>query len=111
MISMKVALISVINPASPRDAILPPLGLAYIASYLQKHSSSVKVRVFINSNDIIGRLQGWKPDIVGISSVTQNFNLAINLGKEIKSRFNVPIIVGGHHITALPHTLPDCFDI
>lgn len=51
------------------------------------------------------------PDIVGISSVTQNFDIAESIAKKIKKELDVPIIVGGKHISALPSTLSKTFSI
>lgn len=59
----------------------------------------------------LDELISWKPDIAGISSATENFTDAQNSARRIREELGVPIWIGGSHITSLPHTLPDCFDI
>lgn len=85
-----------------------PLGLLYIASYLKKHIGFDDVIVELENVD---KLIEEKPDIVGISSYMLYFKKAIEIGKKIKKELNVPVILGGPHITSLPHSLPDCCDI
>lgn len=52
------------------------------------------------------------PDIIGISSFTETFEEVIQESKYIKNLDpNVPIIVGGEHISALPESLPESIDI
>jgi len=85
------------------------LGLGYLASYLRKYSDFKEN--YIIEGDGFKKLQEIKPDLIGISSVTQKFNEAVSLAQDLKKQFDgVPIIVGGHHVTALPDTLPECFD-
>jgi radical SAM superfamily enzyme YgiQ (UPF0313 family) len=51
-----------------------------------------------------------KPDIVGISTVTENMNVALEWAEKIKNAIGVPLFIGGDHISALPHTLDPIFD-
>ena len=47
----------------------------------------------------------FNPNIVGISSVTQNFNLAKKYAEFAKGK-NIPVIMGGVHISMLPQSMP-----
>jgi len=86
------------------------LGLAYIASYLRKYSDFREIYI-IESNGM-ANIKRIKPDVVGIYSVTQTFEEACKLARLIKLEYkNIPIIIGGYHISALPNILPDCFDV
>lgn len=105
----KLALINVINDTREIEKSLPPLGLAYIAAYLRKYADLNNIMIIDNAS--IDEMERYKPDIIGISSVSQNFDIATKTAKTIKSMFDIPVIIGGVHITALPHTLPNCFDI
>lgn len=88
----------------------PSLGLAYIASYLRRYSDFKDISIL--EGDVAYKLRKIKPDLIGISSVTQTFKEACSVARLIKSEYkNIPIIIGGHHITALPHTLPQVFDV
>ena len=105
----KLALINVINDTREIEKSLPPLGLAYIAAYLRRYADLNNIMIIDNAS--IDEMDRYKPDIIGISSVSQNFDRAIKTAKTIKSMFDIPVIIGGAHITALPHTIPNCFDI
>ncbi|MDP2726369.1 MAG: cobalamin-dependent protein, partial [Dehalococcoidia bacterium] len=104
---MRVGLQQVIDDRSQVERRYPPLGLSYIASYLGKYGGL---------NDVVFRrdyqeLIAETPDMVGISAVTHNFPRAVHSAQEIKKALKVPVIVGGPHISALPHSLPSCFDV
>jgi len=95
----------------------PSLGICYIATYLKRHlQDEIKIAVidglFENSIEkIIKKIKEKKPDVIGISSTTLEFANAIEIAQKIQKDFFVPVIVGGVHISALPHTLPKCFNI
>ncbi len=85
-----------------------PLGLAYIASYLDKHlDNEVNVSIEVDVEHIIKS----KPDILGISAYTENFPKALRAAERVKKELNIPVIIGGKHITALPSQLKSCFDV
>ena len=102
---MKLALTSVDEVEN-----LPPLGLGYLASYLRKYHDFDNT-IIVDKEDQLGRIKKEKPDVVGISATTIDFNKALNLAEQVKERFDLPILVGGFHTTALPHTLQECFDV
>lgn len=106
---MKILLIDANSLFTP-DFDYIGLGLPSIAAYLREkiHSLSIKI---INKN-IDEELASYLPDIIGISSVSASYKKAIEIA-EICKRFNsnVPIIMGGHHITAMPNTLSQHMDI
>lgn len=104
---MKFTLYRAYNEESPYQRSLPPLGIGYLISYLKKNNPDVEPIFCSRAEDILAT----KPDIIGISSATENFPHAIEVAKKIKEKSKVPIIIGGMHITSLPHKLPDCFDI
>lgn len=82
----------------------PPLGLCYIASYLRKYMGFENV-VIVDKEDPIRRIRKERPDIVGITAASINFLKADALAENIKTEFDVPTIIGGVHITALPNQL------
>ncbi|MFC1674317.1 B12-binding domain-containing radical SAM protein [Candidatus Omnitrophota bacterium] len=86
------------------------LGLAYITAYLRKYSNLKDI--YILEGNVASKLKKIKPDVIGIFSVTQTFKEACQAARSIKAeRPNIPIIIGGYHITALPHMLADVFDV
>jgi len=86
----------------------PPLGLLYIASFIEK---KLGFSDFILETQDISRLMEIKPDIIGISSLSVYFSKAIEAAREVKNKLHIPVIIGGPHISILPHTLPEVFDI
>ncbi len=86
-----------------------PLNLLYIASYLRQHQANIELKVIDciaeklsleKTNHIIKK---YSPDLVGITLVTEFYNSAINLTKNIKQIIpNCKIVFGGLHASALP---------
>lgn len=83
-------------------------GLLYIASSLRERFDCVDIKIIYK--DIEQTLDNFKPQIVGISSVTQNFNIAKKYATLAK-RAECSVIMGGAHISALPHIIPDNVDV
>lgn len=92
----------------------PPLGLLSIATYLiYKRVINKKNLIILDVNlrDPLDLLRYFKPDIVGISSVTTAYPDAVEIGRKIKEKFDTPIIIGGVHISVCPDSLAQPFDI
>jgi len=104
---MKLLLVNAINYRRKIETVFPPLGLAYLASSLKKRYPEVQVKIV--DRDIENAIKDFRPDAVGVSSVSQNFGRAIEVGKLCKS-FNLPVFIGGVHISLLPESLPKAFD-
>ncbi len=111
--TMRLALVTVEWKTPLSTMVYPPLGIGYIASYLREYSDVRDIVVIDGAmkEDVLERIRLLKPDIIGISSTSLEFSNAIQYGLDIEQRFDVPIIIGGPHISALPHRLPRCFDI
>jgi len=88
----------------------PPLGLGYIVNFLKKNMGSSSVECKIVDNKIEEHIDSFKPDIVGISSISQNFNLAKDYA-QISKKKGCKTVLGGIHISSLPHTLPSEVDV
>jgi len=110
MANLKVALIQANNPenVSMTDFLnrsCSSLGILYLVSYGKKYfPEDVE---FILTEEL-----KEPPDLIGISSVTENFSYAKKFAFELKKKFpSVPIILGGPHISALPDSLPQEFTL
>lgn len=103
-----------INPSyQPHWSRCEPTGLLYIASFLK--SKGVKVRILdlniekMNIKESLNYIAKFKPNFVGISSITRQALQAYRLGRAIKKRFtNINLIYGGIHPTFSPE---ECFKI
>jgi radical SAM superfamily enzyme YgiQ (UPF0313 family) len=83
-----------------------PLGIGYVAAYLERSMPGVEVKLSADIEEVIRE----KPDILGISSVSQCFNNALAMAQRAKRDLDIPVLLGGYHISSIPHKLPKCFD-
>jgi radical SAM superfamily enzyme YgiQ (UPF0313 family) len=95
-----------------RGGLFPPLGLAYLASPLLKDGYNVKIidaSSYQYTNDQIYKiLSDFKPDIIGISSVTSSADESYFLANHLKDKIkDVPIIYGGPHTSCFPEMVFD----
>ncbi|MFN4151749.1 MAG: B12-binding domain-containing radical SAM protein, partial [Candidatus Sericytochromatia bacterium] len=85
-----------------------PTSSDYLATYIK--SKMPDVETFIHYD--INKLMEDKPDIVAFSSFTRTYHLAKKYAKQIKQeRPDIPIVIGGHHISSLPENLDINMDI
>ncbi len=97
----------------------PPLGIAYIAAYIRKYfPEKLNIKIIdglvtnLKKEDILKEIKDFKPQIVGISTVTATANFTKELAKDIKTNFkDIFVVAGGPHITALPFDLLPEVDI
>ena len=104
---MRLHLVSDEEQSSDR----PKLGLGYLASYLKKNLPGIELSLSFAKDDLISDIRRIKPDIVGFSSMTHKFNSQIRKAKQVKEKFGLPIIIGGVHISLVPHALPKWIDV
>jgi len=105
----KFLFINAIDPAREIEASLPPLGLGYLASVLREEFGD-DIRFKIINNNVRQEIKRFNPNVVGITSVSQNYNRAIEYARIAKEQ-KLPVIMGGIHITSLPSSLSQEMDI
>lgn len=111
---MKMFLFNIgdVSPSSQffKDA---PLGLGYIKSYFEKYSElRDKIEIKILRKDVWNTIHREKPDVIGISSCTQDYNNAIKYARGLRDGgIQSIILLGGIHISNLPDSLDPVFDI
>ncbi len=103
--STRILLVNAVNPAVEVETRYPNLGLGYLAASVRKHIPDEIITFFIADDNIKKIVAEFKPHLVGISSVSQNYNIALNYSRYFETQ-NIPFIIGGVHITSLPKTLP-----
>jgi len=105
---MKVLLI----PVRRDFAKFLPLGVAYLAAFLEREGYNVKVYdESPNSQPLRNFLEEFKPDIVGISCMTSTYEKSRQFAKEVK-KYNsqISVVFGGIHPTSTSEqTLKDEF--
>lgn len=95
------------KPVSGRQ---PPFGLLFLSAQLKKHNHKVTLLdgYFHSHDSMFSALRKDYPDIVGIGSMTYNWEKAKVLASKIKEMDRgIKIIVGGKHPTVWGET---CFD-
>jgi radical SAM superfamily enzyme YgiQ (UPF0313 family) len=96
--------------------IISPLGLAYLAAVLQEDKIHTRIFDFTvagQNESIFKAIIEEEPDIIGITASTPVFPSARLIAEKI--RIMIPkavIILGGAHVTAMPHQAMEagCFD-
>lgn len=84
------------------DPVFPPMGLLYIASCLEMKNHEVNVLdLNVSSKNLKETLESYKPDFVGITSLSPQFPEAVGIASDVKS-FNkeTVTILGGAHANA-----------
>lgn len=91
----------------------PPLGLGYIASYIKKYGGyDTEIIDFIETqNQLDNAIKESSPDIIGFTAVTSNYQQVTQLAKGLQSVIDVPFIIGGPHISAMPESINKIFDV
>jgi radical SAM superfamily enzyme YgiQ (UPF0313 family) len=107
---IKVMFINTINPYEEIEYRYPPLGIGYLVNSLRNHFGNDTFQFKVVDRNIGFELLDFKPDIVGITSVTQNYNIARKYASVIKSK-GIPVIIGGIHISMLPSSLTVDMDL
>lgn len=90
------------------DVSVPPLGILYLASYINKYSTDFTAVVMdvsidnISLKEICDKISGIKPFVIGISSMTPQLQGCVELAGFIKNNITNPpkIFLGGPHISA-----------
>lgn len=106
----KFLLINAIDISKTLQTMLPPLSLGYLVSSLRAKFGPDAIEYKIIDRDVENVIKTFRPDIVGITCVSQNFNYAIQYAKIAKKR-KLPVIIGGTHVSVLPESLTHDFDL
>lgn len=103
---LKIALAQAIREEEDSHRAVGPIGLAYLSAAVKQVYPQSEIRYFTNPEDLIA----FSPHLVGMTSVTENIPRARKMAGEIKNKLNVPIVLGGPHLSNLPKSLPPEFD-
>ena len=106
----KILFVNAINPFVEVEKRYPTLGLGYLISSIRSHFGTSIFEFKIINDNIEKEILHFKPHVVGITSVTQNFDIAKEYAKLCKSK-DLRVIIGGIHISMLPQSLTPDMDI
>lgn len=86
-----------------------PLNLCYLAAYARQQNPEVEFKIFdaeirgISHEETVQETAKFSPNLIGITTNTCVFDSVITLTTLLKEELpNVPIILGGPHVSALP---------
>ena len=111
----KVLLVS--PPSNSRyGGLRVPAGIGHIAQALHDRSIDyeyVDLRIKYTFNDLKRKLLEFRPDLVGVSMITLDYQISYQMISDIKKILpQAKIVVGGHHVTILrEQVLKECGDI
>ena len=102
---MQIALVSTTQKSG-----CPPIGLVYLASYIQSYTQ-YKVDIIDHNYQDIFKVDYSQYDLVGINAMTVNYDKAVIVAELIKFLYNdIPLIIGGVHISTCPESFNPIFD-
>lgn len=88
------------------DFVQPPIGLMYLATYLNRElGDKINCKIaksfidFDSYDDLLKMIEEFKPDVIGIRCLTFYKNFLREITGFIKKHINVPILAGGPHAT------------
>lgn len=85
------------------------------ALFRDKHYLNIDclAKLFNSKKSIVNKVLASKPDIIGFSVFTHNYQWALEIASFIKEQSDIPIIFGGIHPTILPQEVMsnDCVDM
>jgi len=87
-----------------------PLGLAYLASFVEQNGHRTKILdmdpLGMSFLDLEKAIKKHKPELVGVSFMTNQFSNALRAAQMSKKIYpEVPVVVGGNHVSALPEEI------
>ncbi|MGE3724903.1 MAG: radical SAM protein [Candidatus Sericytochromatia bacterium] len=92
-----------------QSKVIAPLAFGYLAAYLREHLNFTDLVLVVDDPD---KLLAQNPQVIGISSFTETFEDVIKHARYFKRVApEIPIILGGEHISALPESLPEAVDV
>ncbi|ACB84264.1 B12-binding domain-containing radical SAM protein [Natranaerobius thermophilus] len=97
--------ITLIEPKSPGVHVfnkvkLPRLGLPIMATILKQKGYDVEVQAEEIRSLNFDRI--YNSDLVGLSTITSTAPRAYHLADKIKNQVDIPIVIGGSHVTFYP---------
>ncbi len=107
---MRLLFVNAIDTFSEIETRYPNLGFGYLASALIDHFGKDFFEFKFVDSKVTAALLEFRPDIVCLTSVTQNYNLAKEYAVAAKT-CGLPVIIGGVHISMLPGSLSPSMDV
>lgn len=85
-------------------------GLMSLGTFLQVNHHQVCL-IDASIEDPVQKIMNFKPQLIGFTAMTTNLHKAIDAAKIIREKYDRPFVLGGTHISCLPESLPNEFDL
>ncbi|HBG62608.1 MAG: hypothetical protein A2Y03_05665 [Omnitrophica WOR_2 bacterium GWF2_38_59] len=86
--------------------LYPPLSLAWVAAIAEKEGHEVIIvdarTLNLSMEEALQILEDFKPDIMGFMITTYMFPETLGWIKFLKSKLNIPVVVGGYNLRVYP---------
>lgn len=104
--------ISLVELANAGSRAFLPTGLCYLSAYLKKNfGNRVAVQILTIPSGDASAVAATQPDLVGFTAFTHNFPDAVETAGRVKAALpDVPLILGGQHLSMAPWSMPPVFD-
>ena len=109
MTPIRILFVNAVNPYVEAQNRYPALGLGYLIAMVRRTFGD-RVEPLLVEDGVEEAIQAWRPQLLALSSVSQNFNLAMAYARAGRSA-GIPVVVGGYHITELPSSLTPDMDV
>ncbi|UCD07815.1 MAG: B12-binding domain-containing radical SAM protein [Candidatus Aenigmatarchaeota archaeon] len=84
-------------------------GIMMLSAILKKNGHECDILIDCLEKDLTCKIKSIKPYIIGFSITTTRYSWMIDLAKMVKSKFKIPILVGGPHPTFFPEIINEDF--
>jgi len=103
--------LNMVNPKRNTEKLYPPLGPAYLVSYINKYfPESKNIEFKMISNNFEENINHYNPNIIGITCVSQNYDYAKKIAKYAKEK-KIQVLIGGSHISLCPYSFDKSMDV
>lgn len=109
MTPFRILFVNAVNPYVEAQNRYPALGLGYLIAMVRRELGD-RVDPLLVEDGVEETIRAWRPQLLAISSVSQNYKLATAYARAGRSA-GIPVVVGGYHITELPGSLTPDMDV
>lgn len=107
---MRILFVNVVDRRNPVQVRHYPLAFGYLVSYCYANNEPFEYAYTEKLDETC--LKNTRPDVVAMTSVTENYNLATFYSNSIKKfNPNLKVIIGGIHISVAPTSLSRAIDV
>ncbi|MBF0494283.1 MAG: radical SAM protein [Candidatus Omnitrophica bacterium] len=82
------------------------LGISYISACLE--TDGFECKIFDadfkswSESTLVSEVLKYDPGVIGFTAMTHDIMMAAAIARDLKAQLNIPVIIGGCHVTALP---------